>query len=347
VVGSGAVGSRVARQLMSLPGESSVLVVDPDRARGAAVAEALGPGAAAGPWSARSVSASEVVVLASPGLHHSLAEQALDLGVHVVSVTDDDQAARRLLELDGKASGRGCHLVVGAGFSPGLSCVLARHAAHDLERVHEIRVARWGSGGPACARGRQKALASVSTPRWRLGPWMRSLAGTGRELCWFPEPVGGQGCAPARVADPLLLAPAFPDAEIVARIGATRRERYASLLPPIGRPQVEGTLGAVRVEVRGTTNGEPASVVLGAVDRPAVAAGTVAAIAASWAVAGRLARPGAAGLAEMVTDPVPLLHELAQLGVRAAVLDAGNGDRPGQPAQPGTGRRGEQVTGPR
>jgi saccharopine dehydrogenase-like NADP-dependent oxidoreductase len=178
IVGSGAVGSRVARQLISLPGRNSVLMVDPDRARGAAVAEALGPGAAAGPWSARAVSASEVVVLASPGHQHPLAEQALDLGVHVVSVADDDQAARALLRLDGTASRQGRHLVVGAGFSPGLSCVLARHAANDLERVDEIRVARWGSGGPACARGRQRALASALPTWWPLGPFLGSLSGT-------------------------------------------------------------------------------------------------------------------------------------------------------------------------
>jgi hypothetical protein len=119
------------------------------------------------------------------------------------------------------------------------------------------------------------------------------------------------------------------------------------LLPSIGRPQVEGTLGAVRVEVRGTMNGEPHSVVLGAVDRPAVAAGTVAAMVASWAVAGRLARVGAAGLAEMVAEPVPLLHELADRGVRAAVFDIGDGGRPTPPARPSPGVGWEQPGGDR
>ena len=45
---------------------------------------------------------------------------------------------------------------------------------------------------------------------------------------------------------------------------------------------------------------------LGAIDRPSVAAGVVAAVTAVWVVEGRLARVGVAGLAELV-EPVPFL----------------------------------------
>jgi hypothetical protein len=57
------------------------------------------------------------------------------------------------------------------------------------------------------------------------------------------------------------------------------------------------------------------------IDRPAVAAGAVAAVAAVWAATGRFARPGAAGLAELVTDPVPFLAELSRRGIKAAVFE--------------------------
>jgi hypothetical protein len=60
--------------------------------------------------------------------------------------------------------------------------------------------------------------------------------------------------------------------------------------------------------------------VLGAMDRPAVAAGAVAAVAALWAVEGRLADVGAAGLASLV-EPVPFLAELARRGVKAAAFE--------------------------
>src|SRR5581483_407391 len=86
-------------------------------------------------------------------------------------------------------------------------------------------------------------------------------------------------------------------------------------------PRPEGSVGAVRVEVRGRRGGATDVQVLGALDRPALAAGTVAAAAAAAAADGRLARPGAAGLAELVDDPVPFLHDLARRGVRAAVYE--------------------------
>jgi hypothetical protein len=55
-------------------------------------------------------------------------------------------------------------------------------------------------------------------------------------------------------------------------------------------------------------------------DRPAVAAGAVAAVTALWALTGRLTGPGARGLAGQV-DPVPFLDELRRRGVRAAVFE--------------------------
>jgi hypothetical protein len=86
-------------------------------------------------------------------------------------------------------------------------------------------------------------------------------------------------------------------------------------------PHPEGLVGAVRVEVRGRRGSGRDVRVLGALDRPAAAAGAVAALAAGWAVDGRLARSGAAGLAELVPEPVPFLAELARRGVRAAVFE--------------------------
>jgi hypothetical protein len=80
-------------------------------------------------------------------------------------------------------------------------------------------------------------------------------------------------------------------------------------------------LGAVRVELRGLRGSGHDAEVYGALDRPAVAAGTVAAVAATWTTDGRLSRTGAGGLAELIDEPVPFLQELARRGVRAAVFE--------------------------
>jgi hypothetical protein len=122
--------------------------------------------------------------------------------------------------------------------------------------------------------------------------------------------------------DPLLLVPCFPGVQrVTANLGANRRDRLTSRLPMLRRPHPEGGLGALRVEVRGRRGNARDERVLGVVDRPAVAAGAVSALAARWAVAGRLARPGAAGLAAVV-EPIPFLAALADRGVRAAAFQA-------------------------
>ena len=158
---------------------------------------------------------------------------------------------RALLELDAAARAKGTHVVVGAGFSPGLSCVLAVLAARAFERVEEIHVAKVGTGGPACARQHHRALGGHAFD-WRDGDWERRSGGSGRELCWFPDPVRAVDCYRAALPEAILLAPAFPGvSRVTVRMAANRRDRLTARLPMLRRPHPEGELGAIRVEVRG------------------------------------------------------------------------------------------------
>jgi hypothetical protein len=104
---------------------------------------------------------------------------------------------------------------------------------------------------------------------------------------------------------------------VSARVAANRSDLVTARLPMMRRPHPEGAVGAIRVEVRGRRGAAGDEQVLGAVDRPALAAGAVCALAARWALDGRLRRVGAGGLAEMV-EPVPFLAALAERGVKAA-----------------------------
>ena len=321
VVGAGAVGARAARQIHSGDGVESLVVADAEPARAEGVAASLGEPARAAEWSRRLLEGADVVVLAHPGGHRAHAEAALEHGVHVVSVADAVGEVRALLDLDPEARERGLSVVVGAGFSPGLSCLLARHAAAAFDSVEEVHVAKVGTGGRACAHQHHAALTGEALD-WRDGAWVRRSGGSGRELCWFPDPLGGRDCYRAALPEALLLVPAFPGVRrITARVAASRRDRLTARLPMLRRPHVEGVLGAVRVEVRGRRGTTYDVQVLGALDRPAVACGTVAAVAAGLAVTGALARPGAGGLGELVGETVPVLHDLARRGVRAAVFE--------------------------
>lgn len=326
VVGVGAVGARAARQMMVPETNTAVSVVDSAGDRAEAVAASIGPPVEVASWGPAVLGGADVVVLALPDGHPAMAAAALDAGAHVVSVTDDVAEVRGLLELDEEARRQGRALLIGAGAAPGLSCLLAKHAGTGFDRVEEVHVAKAGTGGPACARHHHGAL-NGDGPEWHNGRWTTRRGGSGRELSWFPDPLGALDCYHAAASDPLLLLPAFPEAtRITARLAASRRDRLTAHLPMMRRPHPEGTLGGVRVEVRGRRGLATDTRVLGALDRPAVAAGTVAAVAADWAGTGRLARSGAGGLAEMVEDPLPFLQELARRGVRAAAF--GGSDSP-------------------
>jgi saccharopine dehydrogenase-like NADP-dependent oxidoreductase len=324
LVGAGAVGARAARQLHGVDDVEDLVVVEQNETRAHNVAGSLGHPARVAPWDEALRDGFDVAVLCHPpGTHRPLAEAALERGLSVVSVADDLDETRHLLDLDAEARERGRHVVVGAGFSPGLTCLLARHAAADFTAVDEVHVAKAGTGGPACARQHHQALAGEALD-WRDGGWVRRPAGSGRELCWFPDPVGGLDCYRAELPDALLLRGAFPGVErITARMSASRRDRVTAHLPMLRRPHAEGAIGAVRVEVRGHKAAATDARVLGAIDRPAAAAGTVAALAALWAGRGELNRTGAAGLAELVSEPLDFLHQLSERGVRAAVFEGG------------------------
>lgn len=320
VVGAGAVGVRAARQLLFLGAVDSLAVVDTKRARLDAVVASLGKPARSAADVTAALDGADVVILAGPRGHRAAAEAALDRGASVVSVSDDVDDVLALLALDAEAVERGVHVVVGAGFSPGLSCLLAVHASRSFEEVEEIHVAKVGTGGPACARQHHVALQGPAVDGGQ-GTWQRRRGGSGRALVWFPDPIGAVDCYRAALVEPLLLAPAFPRVErVTARVGANRRDRLTAHLPMLRRPHPEGDLGAVRVEVRGRQGQVRSDRVLGAVDRPAVAAGAVAALAARWAVDGRLARTGAGGLASLV-DAGPFLVALADRGVKAAIFE--------------------------
>ena len=320
VLGAGAVGSRAARQLASSDEFDRLLICDRLTERADMVASSLGPIAAVGGWDAELFTAADVVVAAAPGTV-PLVRAALERGIPAVSVADDVDDVEALLDMDELARGQGVAVVVGAGMAPGLTCVLARHAGARFSSVEEVHVAKAGTGGPACARQHQRALSDEAID-WRDAAWVHRRGGSGRELCWFPDPVCGRDCFRAGLPDALLLVPAFPGvSRVTARVAASRRDRLAAVVPTLRRPHRDDEVGAVRVEVRGQRSGRQDVEILGVIDRPAVAAGGVAAVAAIWAASGRLARSGAAGLAEMVTSPADFLAELARRGVKAAVFE--------------------------
>lgn len=283
IIGSGVTGQAVGRVLEMLGFRRAWFDVDNDAARRAA-----GIYGGVVVESHADLAVADVVVLASPALHAEKAARFVAEGVHVVCLSDDPDDVASLVDLDAAARRHGVSLVVGAGVSPGLSGVLARHLASRLHVVDEIHVAMHGTGGPACARQHHDALGGTALG-WHDGEWIERPGGSGRELCWFPEPIGPADCYRAALADPALLHLAFPEAErISARVSATRRDRLTARLPMLSPPHREGDRGALRVEVRGSVvGGERVTHLVGAVGRTGDLAGAVAASFAGACVSGR------------------------------------------------------------
>ena len=125
--------------------------------------------------------------------HRALAFELLASGTPLVSITDDLDETRFLLELGPRAARRGCRSWSARASRPGLSCLLARHAANLFDEVDEIHVCRAGTGGPACARQHHAALTGAALD-WRDGDWVRRRGGSGRQLAHFPDPIGPRDC---------------------------------------------------------------------------------------------------------------------------------------------------------
>jgi hypothetical protein len=343
LAGAGAVGRRAARQLAESDGVERILIADRAAAVADEAAAAMGPRAEAVDWSPDRPLPGGITVVASAvggGAERAVFERALEAGVPAAGCADDAGTVRNLLDLDDAAREAGVTLAVGCGLAPGLADVLARHAADALETVDEIHVARAGSAGPACRSSVDRSAHGLVL-EWRDGAWARHRAGSGRQLVWFPSPVGGLDCHRAGSGQAALLVDAFPglaraSMRIASPLGPGRQfpgVRMLGHIPTVSavltggasarRREPEGDWGAVWVEVRGRRGRSEEILVYGAVDRMAFAAGAVLGVTALW-LAGLGAAPvtttGAHGLAALV-DPVPFLGELARRGVKAAAFE--------------------------
>ena len=310
VVGVGVTGREVARHL----GARGVrLVLHDTRAAVAAQVAAAAGGVVVDTFS--DVAGADLVVLCSPDPHADLVDALVGQSVPVMSVSDDLDDIDQLFHVDQRAELHGVPVVVGAGMSPGLSGLLARSLAGQFDAVEEIHVAVHGTGGPSCARHHHRSLGRRSVA-WHDGEWVERLGGSGRELCWFPEPIGAHDCYRADLADPRVLHRCFPEAQRVsARLSATRRDRLTARLPMLTPPHTGGSVGAVRVEVRGAdSSGARHTAITGTAGRAGAIAAAVATAAALTALSGRL-DPGVRMLGDGTHDAAAVLDLVQDLGV--------------------------------
>lgn len=325
LVGAGAVGVRAARQLLDTPHVERLLVADRHGRRARSMADSGGSRVEAVRLSTSDPIPPGVDVVAAavpPGLDSAYAKQAIDAGVPFASAGDDADAISELGRLHGSALAAGVVLAAGCGLAPGLSDVLAQHAAGALDRVDEVHVSRAGAAGPACVSSVRRARREE--PReWYEGVW-RPVRRRGPELSWFPDPVGARDCELVSSGTDLLVE-AFPHASRLSVRFSEPPVRRRWSVP--GRHTLDEEWGAARVEVWGVRGQAREPIVYGVIERTAVAAGTVLAVAAAT-LAGLMPSAGVRsdvgggthGLGVLV-ETTPFLAELARRGVKAAVFE--------------------------
>jgi hypothetical protein len=297
LVGNGVVGQRIERRLPVVVDDATILHHDPRLGR------ELPPDVAA-------------VVLAHGWTHSDVAHDCLKRGLPVVSVGDGLEDVRALVDLDDMARAAGVQLVVGAGMAPGLTGLLARMLASQMATCDEIHLAIHGTAGPDCARQHHRALRGRAVG-FHDGSWIQRPAGSGRELCWFPEPVGAYDCYRAELPSPILLHHAFSEVDrISARVSANRRDRLTAWLPMLSPPHREGGVGAVRVEVRGTDRaGARVTSIVGVAEMVGTAAAATAVAFVVELLAGRLPS-GVVRAGDADLETATMLRTISELGVR-------------------------------
>lgn len=262
IVGTGVVGTRVSMHLQSMGVKARIVPLR----------------------DSSDLTGCKVVILAHGGPHAPLVSSFVARGTSVVSVGDGLNDVLSILDLEDRAVANGASVITGAACSPGLSGVLVNHVKSAFEMIDEVHTAVHGTGGPMCAQQHHDSLAGVSVG-WHDGEWLQRPAGSGRELCWFPDPIGARDCYRFASAEPILLQRVAPELQrITSRVSATRRDRLTARLPMITPPHAEGGLGALRVEVRGVRHGRRHVEIVGVADKVASVSGAVAGGVASLMV---------------------------------------------------------------
>lgn len=314
VVGSGLVATRAVRELAGA-GAVDVVLLGASERRSRELIAALGSKVRSG-----DDDDVDVVVLATPDATQvELARHHVERGHDVIATTGSLDSVQQLFELDAMVHSLGRQVVVGAGFSPGLSTTLAVHAAALFDQVLEVHTAVVGWGGPVCEDD-YRAAARGPGREWRDGDWGELRSGGSKELLWFPDPIGARDCGAGSWGESLVIHAVLPDASrVITRGGLPRRE----LLTRTGRRRATEPLGAIRVEVRGIQAGRTAAVIYGAMDHPASATAVVAATTAVRVAERHGGSAPAVGVVSVASlaEPRELLAEWAARGIRSCVFE--------------------------
>ncbi len=346
--GCGDVGSHVVRELAETA-DATVVIADYRAEVAKALAASLGDRAEAAfvdandEASLASVLAGADVAVGCIGPFYRyatpVASAAVKAGVSYVDVCDDYGPIAEILALDEQAKQAGITLITGLGWTPGLTNLLARKGASELDEVETIRIAWAGSAADSTGLAVIMHVFYAVTgqvPTYRDGAWAQVPAGSDSETVEFCSPLGRVRVFHCGHPEPLTI-PRYIKVSNVSLKGALTPDwnnRLAALfarLGLIGTPgknarmakiihSIEGIFrvggipaSGARVDVIGRKGQERRTISFVAAETMGKITGLPAALGARWLLAGKL--PKGAYAPEGCLDPDPFLTELAQRGI--------------------------------
>jgi saccharopine dehydrogenase-like NADP-dependent oxidoreductase len=357
--GAGHMGSHIARYLLEVS-DGDVVIADYQAAKAHDLARELGSRVDATYVDARNRDSLLLalrdadVAIGAVGPFYQFAPKmawaALESGVQYIDICDDYSPIDILFEFDAVARRSGTTVITGLGWTPGLSNVLARHGAEQLDTVREVRIA-W-VGGAADAEGRaviKHVLHAVSgqIPTYRNGQVVSVPAMSEPELVNFPEPLGATEVFHVGHPEPLTIPRSIPAplvslkgaltprwnnwlAKSLVSSGLTSSQRRIDQLTGLVH-RLEGVIGTggialsgLRVDVAGIRGEELVTLSYSTVDRMARLTAIPAAVGAVMLAGGEIESPGVFA-PEAIIDPAQFLEALAAQGIDIQVSESATG----------------------
>lgn len=348
--GCGDMGSHVVRDLIAFS-EAEVVIADYRLERARQFAAELGPRAQAVFVDAEDPQmlvqvlqgADAAVGCIGPFYYFApkLTRAAIRAGVPYVDICDDWGPMDELKGMDAEARAAGIPVINGLGWTPGITNLMAKKGAAQLDEVDEIRI-YWG-GGAADSEGLAVVMhvfyaISGEVPTFRDGRLVMVRAGSEKEWVEFPAPLGRVEVFHCGHPEPLTIPRTIPARTVFLKGGLTPRwnNSLGALLVKLGLSKshrsivrtsrlvhrLEGIIGVgsipysgARVDVVGRKDGEPRTIRYATVDKMGRLTGIPAAIGAAMLARREITRPGVFA-PEEVLEPDPFFAQLEKRGVR-------------------------------
>ncbi len=120
----------------------------------------------------------------------------IQAGINYVDICDDHDATRTFIKMNKLVERENLTFLINSGASAGLTNIMAKMGANQLDKVDSIRVLWFEDTGETIGFGQLAHWAHIAmgkVPQFINGEWVNIKALTDREVVEFPAPLG---CAP-------------------------------------------------------------------------------------------------------------------------------------------------------